>query len=118
MKRASYFYIIISIIFLVAFLIFVYFKSEKNIQDTEYSADNPCKTWTTNPAGEMTFADNYCTGGSCRNNCDSSGENCHGVTTREECERIDVISGNDITKIGTDGIPDCEWRDNGCWNNK
>jgi hypothetical protein len=76
----------------------------------------PCDTINRNPP-EMTFELSYCQGDMCSRICDENGGNCH-TPTKEECEKIDVIKGEDITKWGQDGIPDCEWVQGACIPNK
>lgn len=58
---------------------------------------------------ELTFQNSYCLGDQCATICDKQGENCRNVKTKEECEKIDVIAGNDLSKWGQDGKPDCVW---------
>ena len=60
---------------------------------------------------ELTFDQHYLDGGTCRRTCDENGENCHDVTTKEECEGIDDITlfGERIIDMVPDGVPDCRW---------
>jgi hypothetical protein len=62
---------------------------------------NLCDTVEMDPS-ELTFAASYCLGNYC------TGED------EKECNEIDAISGNDMTQFGQDGVPDCEWVNNGC----
>lgn len=56
---------------------------------------------------ELTFEMSYCQGDMCGVTCDKQGNNCHSVTSKEECESIDVVTEN--LKAGKDGKPDCGW---------
>lgn len=77
----------------------------------------PCDNIDRNPP-ELTFELSYCQGDMCTVTCDKNGENCHPVTTKEECGKIDVVSDNDISKWSQDGKADCEWVNNNCVPNK
>ncbi|PIY60017.1 hypothetical protein COY95_03965 [Candidatus Woesearchaeota archaeon CG_4_10_14_0_8_um_filter_47_5] len=61
------------------------------------------------PGPELTFGTAYCMGDFCQTTCDGNGENCHAVTTPEECRTIDVVLEHDVDQSGKDGIPDCSW---------
>lgn len=64
------------------------------------------------PVDEMTFKESYFQGNMCWITCDGNGENCHTVTTKEECENIDVVVEGEYSQWGQDGKPDCEWIEN------
>jgi hypothetical protein len=76
----------------------------------------PCDSINRNPP-ELTFELSYCQGDMCSRVCDANGGNCH-TPTKEECEKIDVVKGEDISKWGQDGIADCEWVQDACTPNK
>ena len=71
---------------------------------------------------ELSPGDLYCGGAMCLSACDENGENCHKITDKEECEKLDVITIDDdqIIVMGNDGDFDCEWDPSydGCKPNK
>lgn len=108
-------YVIISIIIIVLIaggIIYFFGDTSKNSEKIRL-----CDNINRNPP-ELTFELSYCQGDMCAITCDENGENCHSVTTEDECEKIDVIASNDISKFDQDGKADCEWINNRCIPNK
>jgi len=101
-------YILIGII-IVAVIVAGYFISPDK-QKTQHQEIKLCEKHKSGP--ELSPGDLYCGGAMCLNTCDENGENCHRVTDKEECEKLDVITtdgNNEIIIMGQDGDPDCEW---------
>lgn len=91
-------------------------SNQKNIGPKSIKS-KPCEKVDRNPP-ELTFALHYCMGDLCQFIDENNNGSSRLVRTRDECERIDVIKGDDINKFGQDEISDCEWLNGICIPNK
>ena len=104
-------------------MFFVLGCATQNIDDESIMIEDSVSCKNLKSSAELSFGMSYCMGDQCRSTCDDDGNNCHLVSTKEECEAIDVVSEIDIESWNPDGKPDCKWDDkldvlNACKPNK